>query len=155
LEDIEAGSLRAWLRTALESVDDQAIKDLQWKRLVGSYLVRAKHTMVDFLSKRSSVGSKEEIYSLQERLLETAKETDVLRIPTYQPIPATKVANAVRLLGEAPSALQEGDAAKYVSTVGEAPFNLTFKVAPEYIEDLLTKENHSKHQLDDPEGQKA
>ena len=41
LENIEAG-LRSWMAEILESVDDDAIKSLDWKKFVGSYLVKAK-----------------------------------------------------------------------------------------------------------------
>ena len=30
LEDIEAGSLKTWLRNSLRAADDQALKDLDW-----------------------------------------------------------------------------------------------------------------------------
>ncbi len=43
LEDIEAGSIRIWLKNVLETADDQAIKELDWKPAVGKYLVRGKY----------------------------------------------------------------------------------------------------------------
>lgn len=35
LEDIEAGSIKAWLSSQLNRIDDEAIKDLDWRPLVG------------------------------------------------------------------------------------------------------------------------
>ena len=46
LEDIEAASLKTWLRNVLRSTDDQALKDLDWKPQVGKYLVRAKYLVL-------------------------------------------------------------------------------------------------------------
>src|SRR6185437_13188722 len=43
LERVEAGSLRAWLRTVVRQLDDDALKNLDWKPLIGQYLVRGKH----------------------------------------------------------------------------------------------------------------
>ena len=42
LERVTAGSLRVWLREALESLDDDALKELNWKKGIGAYLVREK-----------------------------------------------------------------------------------------------------------------
>src|SRR5579863_530025 len=39
LEDIEAGSIKVWLRNALRAVEDDALKTLDWKPAVGKYLV--------------------------------------------------------------------------------------------------------------------
>ena len=49
LEDIEAGSIRVWLRSVLKLIPDDAAYNLDWKPIVGQYLVRAKKAMVDFL----------------------------------------------------------------------------------------------------------
>ena len=37
LEDIRTGSPTTFLRSVLESFDDDGIKNLEWKKLVGSY----------------------------------------------------------------------------------------------------------------------
>src|SRR3970040_183395 len=37
LEEIETGSLKIWLANKLTAVDDQALKDLDWKPAIGKY----------------------------------------------------------------------------------------------------------------------
>lgn len=54
LEDIQAGSLLTILKTILEGVDDEALKDLDWKKAVGAYLVRAKHRLIAYIDKKES-----------------------------------------------------------------------------------------------------
>jgi hypothetical protein len=49
LEDIEAGSIRVWLRNALRAAEDDALKKRDWKPLVGKYLVRAKYVDLRWL----------------------------------------------------------------------------------------------------------
>jgi hypothetical protein len=49
LEDIEAGSIKVWLRNALSAADDDALKTLDWKPAVGKYLVRAKYAVIRWL----------------------------------------------------------------------------------------------------------
>jgi hypothetical protein len=57
LEDIRIGTLTTFLRSSLESIDDDAIKGLEWKKLIGAYLVKGKRAMVTFLAlRRNSTG---------------------------------------------------------------------------------------------------
>jgi hypothetical protein len=143
LEDIESGSLRAWLRNTLEMADDEALKSGEWKKVVGSYLVKAKRVIIDFLGERSTVTSPAEIGELQQRLVEVATATDVLRIPAYRPLPPDRIANSIRRLAEAVSPLQEGDSASYLSEGDARLINLTFNLSPESIEALLVRETYT------------
>ena len=45
LEEIESGSITVWLRSALDAVEDSALKNLNWKPAVGKYLVKAKYLL--------------------------------------------------------------------------------------------------------------
>ena len=38
LEDIEAGSLKVWIRNLLERVDDRDLREGEWKKIVGKAL---------------------------------------------------------------------------------------------------------------------
>jgi hypothetical protein len=66
LEDIETGSLRAWLGNALESIDDESLKSGDWKKIVGAYLVNAKRIMVEWTHGRTEVTSSEELEECNE-----------------------------------------------------------------------------------------
>ena len=140
LEDIEAGSIKTWLRTQLESLDDQALKSGDWKKAVGAFLVKAKYLIVDFLHERSTISSRAEIELLQAKILDAARETDVLAIPMYRPIPLDKLADAILLIGAATQTLKPADTAKFLSDAGNAIFNLTFSMTPESFDELVTRE---------------
>ncbi len=45
LESIEAGSITTWLRTIIESVDEDALKSGDYKKVIGTYLVKVKGGM--------------------------------------------------------------------------------------------------------------
>ena len=47
LEDIEAGSLRTWLRNQLSTVNDDILKEGDWKKVMGAYVVKCRHIIVD------------------------------------------------------------------------------------------------------------
>src|SRR5829696_3393878 len=65
LEEVEVGSIRAWLSTVLKSVDDSALKKLEWKEIVGTYLVRGKRRIVQFLDNTPTVVDQQQIASLE------------------------------------------------------------------------------------------
>lgn len=89
LEDVERSSLRVVLKNVLTAINDDALRDLDWKKLVGPYLVKAKYAAIEWLDKKPGA---ERIEDLTERVRELAVETDVRRLPDYAPISPTKLA---------------------------------------------------------------
>jgi hypothetical protein len=140
LEDVEAGSIITWLKNALESVDDEALKSGDVKKLIGTYLVLGKKILIDYCNKRTTIGSRAEIEELQAELLSVAIETNVLRIPTYRPPPPFEIVTAMRMIAESTDPLREGDEVQYRSMAGDSELNLSFHVAPSDLEELLVKE---------------
>src|ERR1700678_2263261 len=59
LEDIEAGSLRTWLRSLISTVDDSALKEGDWKKVVGAYLLKAKYILVKRLEGKTEITTRE------------------------------------------------------------------------------------------------
>ena len=49
IEDIEAASITAWIRSALNGADDKAIESMDVRKAVGVYLVKAKYRIIEFL----------------------------------------------------------------------------------------------------------
>ena len=83
LEDVETGSVKSWLLSVLNATDDTGLQELNWKRIVGSYLVRCKYMVVDFLNERTEIHGKEELDELQAAMLQAAQETGVsVYLPT-------------------------------------------------------------------------
>ena len=93
LEDIEAGSIKTWLRNTLKSTDDQALKELNWKPAVGKYLVRAKYMVLQWIDNDTTPRS---LPDLRKNIQKLAKETDVRYIPDYSPPPAEALLRAVK-----------------------------------------------------------
>lgn len=86
LEDIESGSVRTWIATRLNAIPDDAIYHLDWKRLVGYYLVRGKYRIINFLEGITTITNIDQIKSLQDDLCSLAEETGVRMLPDYKPI---------------------------------------------------------------------
>ena len=141
LENVEAASIKAWLRSVLTGIDDDALKRMDWKAAVGVYLVKAKYLMVDFLGKRSTISNRAEIVDLQQKLVAAAENTPMDSVLFRTLLPETDIVESLKIISDPLSGLQSGDTAVYITAdEQEAPFNISFSFSPETIQDLLTKE---------------
>jgi hypothetical protein len=85
LEDLQPGSLRVVLKTILKDIDEQALKNGEYRKAIGSALVRAKRMAVQALD-RPEDHAKEAVTELREQLQEVVQQTDVKHLPAYAPI---------------------------------------------------------------------
>lgn len=140
LEDIEAGSLKVWLRDKLLLTEDQALLTLDWKPLVGKYLVAAKYAFVRWVNdheERSRPGS---LADLRQHFLTLAKETDIQRIAAYGVPSAADILSSAGDVAQALSRLGPTDKAEFISDQGSADFNLTMDWGALNLEDLAVRE---------------
>ncbi len=140
LEDIEIGSIKTWLRNILTAIDDDALKNLDWRPAIGKYIVKSKYFIIDFLKDKTEITNRQEIKKLEDRLFNLAKDTDIKRFPAYKPIPSHDLLQIIERVTSNVSHLQEGDKAKYITHEGEANFNIGFNFSPESIEELFVKD---------------
>ncbi len=140
LEDIESGSLRAWLRSALERVPDDVIGKLDWKKAVGTYLVKGKYVLLNWAAQRAQVTNRDEVVALQRELHGLAEQTGMNAIPAYAPPEPRRLLTQMQSVSEALSHLRPHDKARLETPYGEAPFNAEFTVPQATLEEILTKE---------------
>lgn len=141
LENVETGSVRAWLKQAVESIDDEGLKKGDWKMVVGNYLLKAKYLMVRFLDKKTDIKDVQEIEGLEKDINQLAEATDIKQFPAYEPISREKLVRSIDKINAALTPLNDNDKAKIVTNEGEkADFNLSLHIAPETIDDLITAE---------------
>jgi hypothetical protein len=146
LEDVQVSSLTAWLRYILTSVDDDALKHLDWKSAVGAYLVKAKKRFIEFVDRRETVESATEVYRLRGMLQEAAAEAGLTLISLNAPVPAPRVAEDLRLFSEATTPLLPEDSAQFVTPEGGVPINTSFRLTSDQIERILTHETTTSHE---------
>jgi len=119
LEDVERGSLKILLRNLLKSVDDDALKDLEWKKQVGKYLVRAKYIALEWLDEdRADV----KISDLREGLQKIASETDVRYLPDYSFADGDKLVSALEKIQDAKRILRPSE--KIIFETDEMSYSL-------------------------------
>jgi hypothetical protein len=144
LEDIETGSIKSWLRAVLSATDDTGLHELNWKKIVGGYLVRAKYLTIDWLNKKTEISGTTDLDELQGEILDLAEATGVKRIPAYQaPSKFLLVRSIIDITGSL-GQLQENDHVVFETQHGErVEFNLTIRVVPETLKALLVEESLS------------
>ena len=138
LEDVEAGSLKTYLRAVLESADDQALKNLDWKKQVGEFLVRTKYIVLEWMD--TGKDSKN-LGSLGRDIQKAATETDSRHLPDYTPPQPTALVNAIQGFQEAKDRLHEKDHA-YITSGDDERYDIDLSVRwdAEDIEALVTSE---------------
>lgn len=77
---------------------------------------------------------------LQDQLHTLAENTNIKMLPAYNPIKTRELLETLRDLSDSVAPLTEGDTVKYIAGQQESTFNLAFKLTPEAIENLITKE---------------
>ncbi|WP_419800776.1 hypothetical protein [Mucilaginibacter sp.] len=70
IQSIEYSSIKTWIAQRIREVPDEAIKEFDWKKLVGHFLLKLKYLVLKYLESNSEIDSKDSI----ERL---AKEIEV------------------------------------------------------------------------------
>lgn len=138
LEDIEAGSIKIWLGTQLKRLDDDALKTLDWKPLIGKYLVRAKYVFIEW-SNKEKPGV--DLLGLGRELRQIAIETDVKHIPDYSVPSLQDLARSAKEIDSAKDFLLPGDKITYSAPEqNDVDFNLSIRFAPEELLDIAVKE---------------
>ena len=139
LEDIEPGSIKTWLRVVLTSIDDQALKSLDWKPLVGKFLVRAKHRILKWTNEDGEKPRK--LQDLGDDIRKLAAETDVRHIPDYPRAKPGVLMDAIGDFEAVKDHLSPGDKASLITPFdGEVEMNLKSSLSAEDIEALAVQE---------------
>lgn len=140
LEDIEASSLRAKLRSIILGVPDEALKDGDWKKILGHFLVQAKYLVARWLSENPQITSVDQVQSLQQELEALAQQTGARHLPFFRPVDKRALLGKIAEIDRAITYLDPRDTLKYESPYGQVTLPHTQHVHETLIRDLLTRE---------------
>lgn len=147
LEDVEAGSLKVWLKNVLDRVPDEAIKDFEWKKAVGHYLLKAKYVLLKFCDDENT-GGRAALDAIREKLRELGRETDVRHLPDYAPIHEGRLIASLDQLQEAKRTLGPNDRLMVETDDKTYEVDLTKTWTPsEAIVPMDTTETHSDGEM--------
>jgi hypothetical protein len=120
--------------------DDQAILTLDWKPLVGKYLVAAKYAFVRWVNDEDERARPGSLADLRRHFLTLARETDVQHIAAYGVPSATDILTSAGEVAGALSRLTDKDRAQFISEQGTAAFNMELDWGAVDLESLAVRE---------------
>src|SRR6202007_548463 len=123
----------------LRRIDDDALKMLDWKPLVGRYLVRAKYAFIRWSNKDAVAGSG--LMALAREIRSIAAETDVRQIPDYAPPSIAELVETAKRVDNAKDILLPSDRLVFLGP-DEPPieFNLSARWSVEELSALTVRE---------------
>lgn len=120
LEDVEAASITGWVKSKIESIDDQALKEFDLKQQFGKYAVKAKYRVLEYLDKREQVLQRRRLEQLQSDLRLLAEQSGIptryfdQSIPLRDlVVPLDSIQAAKKLLGHGERLVIRSDGAEY------------------------------------------
>jgi hypothetical protein len=120
LADIEFGSVKTTLFQLLKAVPDELVKDLEVKKAIGYFLVKAKYKLMRLLSQDQEVSSKSQIQPVTDKI-----NDEIIEIGNTFNIIVTQVnnytiLNAIDDLAKESNKLKEKELLEYKSQAGNA-----------------------------------
>ena len=135
LEDVEVGSLKTFFRLTLNALDDQALKDGNWKVVVGKFLYTAKYLVLDWMDDDQN---RPPLDILSRQIQEAAEATNVRYLPDYTPPKRQLLVDAVNDFQSVKEHFVEGDSAYIEDKSGlRHNLNVTVKVDINDMDDLM------------------
>ena len=140
MHDIQASSLKARLRNIVEDLPDEALKQAEFRPLIGHFLVKAKHKVIDWCSDKKEITNKTEIKQLQNDIKQLAEGTNIKQIPAYVEPDTESLLLDINSMRNALAILEADDYATFESEEGISRFNKEMKISAEIIQEYLTCE---------------
>lgn len=140
LQDIQADSLKAKLKNVVEDIPDEALKKAEVRPIIGHFLVKAKHRVIDWCSDKKKITNKNEIKQLQSEIKQLATDTNIKQIPAYTEPSAESLLIDINGIRNSLANLELDDHAKFQSEDGISTFNKEMEISTEIIREYLTRE---------------
>lgn len=140
LQDVEAASLKSRLQTIIEEIPDEAIKNGEVKKVIGHFLYKAKHKILDWCSERDSIKGRQEIKQLESDIHQLAVESDIKLIPAYASIETGTLLSDINSIKGALDCLESHDNASFKTPFGTSTYNPALTISDEVVRELITRE---------------
>jgi len=140
LTDVQSGSLKAKFRDFIKGLPDEALKDANWKKIIGHFLVRSKYAILAWLEDRTEITHRDDVRVLENELKQIAEDTDLKLLPAYVAPRAEELLSDIHFVQESLESLQEEDTVSYRYNDKEIKLNRDLQISNEVVREVLTKE---------------
>jgi hypothetical protein len=120
LDDVQGGSIRSKLRNVIFDIPDDALRDGEWRKILGHFLIKGKYVLCKWLEDNPKIDSIEQVKQVHDLLFIAAEETHALRLPFYRPIAFDDLLEATKRIDAATRHLLPSDSVKFLSIAGDA-----------------------------------
>jgi len=140
LEDIEKGSLKTIIRNLIEDVPDEDLRESNFKRLLGFYLVKSKYAVLKWCQETPKLTSPDQVDALEGELVRIAEESRINKIAAYQPPNRVKLLTNISSIQKSTRHLAENDNVFFSCNDGTSKINDSIEISDALVEDVLTRE---------------
>jgi len=138
LQEVEIGSIRTWFSSFIKDIDDESIGNLNYKAIIGKFLIKGKYQLLKLLGDNSSIDDAK-INELQGNIQQLAFDTQVKRIPSYEKVSRNCLLDFYLTATRSLSLLSENDNAEFISGCGNIILPKKYVISEEVIDDILVK----------------
>jgi len=142
LEDLETSSLKTWIRRkingTLKTIDSEALKSGDWKKVLGSYLSKGVNRLIAATGEPEV--TRDSLRSISCDIATLAEETGLSALTLYEPMGISEVATHLQSISSATVPLLSGDRISLLTEFGETPVHIGFNLTPDRLDEILTAE---------------
>lgn len=134
LINIEHGSIKLTIKQILENIPNEALAELDIKKLIGSFLVRGKHKIIKLINDNEKLDDIEKLDTLREDLLIDAKSNDVLPFKDYREIENTELIEAIIDINTKINSLPKNTNIYYINSNNTQKISKDFSISNELLQ---------------------
>ena len=140
LEDIEKGSLKTVIRNIIQELPDEDLRDANFKRILGFYLVKAKYAVLKWCQDVPKLTSPDQVTVLEGELIRIAEESNINQIPAYTLPNRVKLLTNISSVQKSTRYLCENDNVFFNCSEGTSKVNDAIEISDVLVEEVLTRE---------------
>lgn len=141
LDDIEIGSIRTILKTFIKSLPDEGLLDLDYKRILGQYLVNCKYMLLKWLDGKYEINGRTDLNAIIGDLFKEAEKIEVTPIPAPTPISDQQLVKVINKIQHSLRHLHATDSVEYISKRGKVSLNKELQV--DNLDKLLVEQSET------------
>ncbi len=137
LHDIEKGSLKAIFRWILNTPNKEALRDGDWKKVLGRMLDDGRDFLLKHLEEEPTITTRQQLEDYQRAMLEIASKAPTQLLPHPAPVPLHRILATLQSFERSTRLLIREDSAIYTSESIRRTISKEISISPSLEEELL------------------
>jgi len=140
LEDIQRGSLKTVIRNIIQDLPDEDLRDANFKRILGHYLVKGKHAVLKWCQDTPKLVSPDQVDALEGELVRIAEESNINQLPAYRKPDRVQLLTNISSIQKSTRHLETNDSVYYTCDAGSSKVTDAIEISDAIVENVLTME---------------